>query len=136
MTRQELERLASEEPQKLALLFAQKVAGYPEAAWCESKVDVGRLYDKPWIMTRAESIILPDYLNNWTAVINTGKKVGIEWDRVVQRDSFPTYWAYAKQTISNPLKLDEAKCIHQQPDWPDCAALMIVMIEVMEETKQ
>jgi len=127
MTRQQLETLASEKPEELALLFAQKVAGDKYAVistWGDSR-DIQIMKNRAF--QEAQRM-----LTDWTAVINAGKKAGIEWDRMVQRDSFPTYWAYAEQTILNPLKLDEAECIHQQPNWPDCAALMIVMIEVME----
>lgn len=125
MTRQELETLASEKPQELkelSLLFAQKVAGFPDAV-----IEIEeKFYYHVCNHGNENRKRLPDYLTDWTAVINAGKKVGIEWDKMDQEDG-ATYWAF--QTTDNS---SEAKGIQQQPDWPDCAALMIVMIEAIE----
>ncbi len=112
--REELEKLASENPQELALLFAQKVEGIEAIL---SGVDV--------FVHRHSTVKVPDYLTDWTAVINAGKKAGIEWRKlVVKHRGVYTAW-----------KNDSVFGATQQPDWPDCAALMIVMIEVAEATK-
>lgn len=118
MTRQELETLASENPQELALLFAKKVAGWKEA----ELVYNNPLY--PILMTRntPDGRIL-EYPDDWTAVINAGKKAGIEWRKF---GIIEGYFAAYKEAHgwSEPC--------FPQPNWSDCAALMIVMIEVME----
>jgi hypothetical protein len=130
MTRQELETLASENPQELALLFAQKVAGWKEA----ELVYNNPLY--PILMTRntPDGRIL-EYPDDWTAVINAGKKAGIKWDRNVLNESDDGIeeceykaWKWKDDWLSNRYPI---KC-YQESNWPDCAALMIVMIEVME----
>jgi hypothetical protein len=137
-TREELEQLATESPNKLALLFAQKVAGFPDAC-------IGQYADSSAIYPDRESSIaevLPNYPTDWTAVINAGKKAGIEC--VIS----PTKFAWASTLPSDDnlyLLLALMGCQHpsasakkgfhcdQQPNWPDCAALMIVMIEVMQK---
>lgn len=121
MTRQELETLASENPQELALLFAQKVAGWKEA----ELVYNNPLY--PILMTRntPDGRIL-EYPNNWTAVINAGKKAGIEWEKFYRGDRKEIFMTSQHESGG------EGRTCNQQPNWPDCAALMIVMIEVME----
>lgn len=117
-TREELEKLATENPQELALLFAQKVEGITNAT------SVAGYHWITYKTIKGTAIYCPDYLTDWTAVINAGKKAGIEC--VVS----PTKFAWASTLPSD----DKKKGFHcdQQPNWPDCAALMIVMIGVMQ----
>lgn len=124
--RQELEQLASEKPQELALIFAQKVAGFPDAEWYqENNPLTGKPnIDAEWFMRSLGKMPgwLPDYLTDWTAVINAGKKAGIRWQKI----GLHNYQDIVYQAEMNACE--------QSPDWPDCAALMIVMIEVVEKT--
>lgn len=128
MTRQELETLASEKPQELALLFAKTVGKY-----LDSRNDEGFLYGMLPRTPMYEGgrttswYRLPDYLTDWTAVINAGKKAGIEWWKNTINDADEEYIASPHRYYS----LSSKRCV-QYPAWPDCAALMVVMIEVME----
>lgn len=125
-TREELEKLATENPNELALLFAQRVAGYPEASHHVS--------GKYLCLDNGHKI--PDYLSDWTAVINAGKEAEIKWDREVigETDDGVEECLYRGWKWKDGWSDDRypMKC-YQQPNWPDCAALIIVMIEVMQK---
>lgn len=120
-THEELEQLATEKPQELAHLFARLVAGEPTAFYPPNEVSLyasssGRMNEPPWKL-------LPRYLIDWTAVINSGKQAGIEMSVDVGRHAS----AWKHRNIVKTFK----ECFHRQ-NWPDCAALMIVMIEVVQ----
>lgn len=111
--REELEKLASENPQELALIFAQKVVGLTSAQILDGRVFAG------WQE-------FPDYLNDLTAVDKAGKNAGIEWRKFgIVEGHFAAY--KEAHGWSEPC--------FPQPNWPDCAALMIVMIECVEARK-
>lgn len=130
MTRQELETLASEKPQELALLFAQKVAGIQPVLY-DPLAQMQILQDGQPIKLKSYKANLPcpNYLTDWTAVINAGKKAGIEWEKFYRGDRKEIFMTSQHESGG------EGRTCNQQPNWPDCAALMIVMIEVMEGNK-
>lgn len=134
-SREELEQLATEKPQQLALIFARTVAGFGQAKLL-LKNKAYNVYDVETFedgLERWHSV--PDYPHDWTAVINAGKKAGIKWDRNVIDESDDGIeechyraWKWKNNWLSNRYPV---KC-YQKPNWPDCAALMIVMIEVVQ----
>ena len=128
--REELEQLATEKPQELALLFARIVDGdkYAVISTWEDSRDIQILKSRSY---QAAQKMLTD----WTAVIYAGKKAEIKWDRNVIDESDDGIeechyraWKWKNNWLSNRRPV---KC-HQKPEWPDCAALMIVMIEVQQ----
>ena len=132
MTQAELETLASNNPQELALIFAQKVAGFPEAWIGADHIWSSRDWEH---LSKIPQKQLPDYLNDWTAVINAGKEAGIKWDRNVYNEDagveecFYKAWKWTNGWLDNRFPV---KC-EQEPGWPPCAALIIAMILVMEK---
>jgi hypothetical protein len=120
-SREELEKLATENPNELALLFAQKVVRdkYAVASTWEDSRDVQIMKNKAYQVAQG-------MLTDWTAVINAGKKAGIHMliEPVVDSPLGQAAIAWRIGQIS-------AQVINNVSEgWPDCAALMIVMIEV------
>jgi hypothetical protein len=94
--------------------------------------------ERPILMTRnAPDGRHLEYLTDWTAVINAGKKAGIEWEKsCLIKNVRPSLYSGPETGDKYSAWFNEEKIIcRQQPNWSDCAALMIVMIEVMENTK-
>ena len=131
--REELEQLASNNPQELALLFAQKVAGLVEPQIHKKDGRVTHLILDPEDEEQfgaTSEVYAPDYLRDWTAVFSAGKRAGIEWYATTNE---PYYLETGAHIGRSEARIKEAfsRCF-QKPNWPDCAALMIVMIEVTQ----
>lgn len=124
-SREELEKLATENPNELALLFAQKVEGITNAT------SVAGYHWITYKTIKGTAIYCPDYLTDWTAVINAGKKAGIHMliEPVVDSPLGQAAIAWRIGQISAQV----INNVSADLGWPDCAALMIVMIEVMQK---
>jgi len=130
----ELEALATQNPTQFVILFAELVAGEEVRP-----MGVPPLVTLCYSTGVARGEPCPDYLNDLGAVHRAGKHAGIKWDRAVvdedeegNEDVQYSAWKWKNDWLRNRHPV---RC-WQEPGWPECMALMLVMIEVAQLARE
>ena len=134
MRREELTELADNNPEELALIFARKVVGYPNAILAPFYERGAAGIDPKMILVASEQRKwkLAKFCNDWTATISEIEKAGLFWGKIHSNTvlgRMPEYW------VQSFGKEFSEFIVEQKSNWPLCAALMICAIEVKEAEK-